>query len=266
MKNAHARTTGSGPDMGRTVVEKTARLLHDMRFSTSRGAFAEGQGVAVGIDPRWNDDRESISVLITCRACGHQQVNWSGLAIAVDDEVDRTRPAQICSLDAHGQTVIPRLRPGRFRVTARLTEKEGARGVSALEASTRRPSVFEPERERLAAAPALSDEEFAAQTTEPGRRVWRQTSDDGRLVWTAESTEYGDLQVAFETSERNLARHCVSFSLLDPDTGAVRYARILVLEPARTSGKWEGWCSLPADLRNKGPFELRHELLPPGST
>lgn len=231
----------SGTPRGQQVIEETGRLLRQMRFSQDRGAYAEGQHVAVSVDPRWNEDSETIRVLISCYAFGHHRVDWAQLPVHVLPEGGRAGVYAIIRLDGRGQAVIPRLSPGEYCLSLR-----------------RKPIRVEPvlsrQLERLAAQGETDLEE---------RRVWRGEGEEGALLWTLEETEDGDVQIAFETNAQHLAGHVVIFSLVDPDSKQVQYRRRLTLEPTRTPGKWEGWCSLGARTEFQGPYELIFEVVPP---
>jgi hypothetical protein len=231
-----------GMPSGQQVIEETGRLLRQMRFSQNRGVYAEGQRVAVSIDPRWNEDDETIRVLISCYAFGHRRVDWAQLPVHVLPEGRGAGVYAIVRLDVRGQAVIPRLPPGEYRLSLR-----------------RKPTRVEPvlsrQLERLAAQGETDLEE---------RRVWSGEEEDGTLLWTFEETEDGDVQIAFETNAQQLAGHVVIFSLVDPDSKQVQYHRRLILETTRTPGKWEGWCSLGARAEFQGPYELSFEVVPPG--
>jgi len=229
------------PDMprGQQVIEETARLLRQMRFSQSQGGHAEGQHVAVSVDPRWNEGNETIRVLISCYAFGHRRVDWARLPVHVLPAGKGAGVHAIVRLDARGQTVIPRLPPGEYRLSLR-----------------RKPAGAEPvlsrQLERLAAQGESDSEE---------RRVWSGEGEDGTLLWSFEETEEGDVQIAFETNVQRLAGHVVIFSLIDPDSKHVQYRHRLTLGPTKTPGKWEGWCSLGARTEFQGPYELIFEVM-----
>jgi hypothetical protein len=226
---------------GREAIEEAARLLRQMQFSQNHGAYAEGQHVAVSVDPRWNADQGTIRVLITCSAFGHRLVDWARLPIQVLPEGRGTGIAALARLDARGQTFIPTLPPGEYRLSLRLKP-------------ARVESVLSRRLEQLAA-------QGEAERKEP--RVWEGEGEDGAILWTLEETEDGDVQIAFETNEESLAGHDVVFSLVDPDSKRVQYSHRLTLEPARTLGKWEGWCSVGSQTDFQGPYELVFEVVPP---
>src|SRR5437762_2971875 len=73
----------SGAQRGRQVIEEAAWLLRQLRFSQHHGAYAEGQQVAISIDPRWNTDHETMQVLITCYAFAHRRAEWAKLPMHI---------------------------------------------------------------------------------------------------------------------------------------------------------------------------------------
>jgi hypothetical protein len=120
----------------------------------------------------------------------------------------------------------------------------------------------------LRSIPILSqrEERLAAQDEDDRageRRSWQGESEDGALLWTLEETEDGDVQISFETTDERLAGHQITFNLLDPASRQVRYSQHLRLEPTRTAGKWEAWCSLGSHTEFQGPYELDFEIVPP---
>ena len=90
---------------GVDVVEEAARLVKQIRFSANRPAYSEGEHVAVSVDPRWSDDNETINVLITCFALGHQHVDWEGLRINIERRQDDRSVTWLSFLDARGQSM-----------------------------------------------------------------------------------------------------------------------------------------------------------------
>lgn len=113
---------GSKPESirarGLDVIEEAATFLRQMKISADRGAYASGRHVAVMIDPRWNADKKSIRVLVTCYAFGHRQVDWAGLPIFVLREDLGPLDIEQPRLNARGQAVIPELPPGAYHVLA----------------------------------------------------------------------------------------------------------------------------------------------------
>jgi hypothetical protein len=223
------------------VIEEAARLLRQMRFSQNQGAYAEGQHVAVSIDPRWNEDNETVHVLVTCYAFGHRQVDWATLPVHVAPESGSTGVHAITRLDARGQTSIPKLPPGEYRPSLRVKPARVA-------------PVLSRQLERLAAQ---------GEDEQTERRVWRGGEESDAVSWTIEETEEGDVQVAFETNAEFLAGHVVTFSLIDPHSKQVQYSQRLILEPTRAAGKWEGWVSIGSRTEFQGPYELFFEVAPP---
>jgi hypothetical protein len=239
-------TSNEGRPMlqGNTTLAEAAQLLHQVRLSHDRGAYAEGHHVAVSVDPRWNVDRQTLCVLITFYAFGHGRIEWSSLPVYVLPEGSSTGVHAIARLDARGQAVIPHLPPGDYKLSLRLAPLRGG-------------LILSDRPERLAAQGEDEQDE---------RRLWRGSSEEGALIWTIEETEEGDVQIAFETREERLAGHVVVCSLVELNSKRVQYSQRLTLEPARTSGTWEGWCSVGARTHVNGPYELVFEVVPPDET
>ena len=240
-------TTGEGQSPsqhGWETIAEAAQLLRRLQFSHAYGAYAEGSHVSVSADPRWNADNETICVLITCYALGHHHTEWSSLPVYVSPEDTRAGVYAIARLDTRGQAFLPNLPPGVYHLSLRTKPTQV------------QPVLF-PQPERLAAQ---------GEDEESERQMWRGSSEEGALVWTIEETEEGDVQIAFETHEERLAGQVVVFSLVDPDSRRVLYRHRLTLEPTRTSGTWEGWCSLGSQGQVHGPYELVFEVAPADET
>jgi hypothetical protein len=220
------------------VVEEAARLFQHSHFSHLHGAYTEGQHVTVVVDPRWNADHESFHVLISCIASGHQRVNWARLPLRITPTPGGSGVAALVRLDDRGRALVPSLPPGEYRPSLRFKP-------------THVTPVLSMQTERLAAQ-GEEDEE---------RRVWRGDGEDGAILWTIEETEEGDVQVAFETKEERFAGHVVVFTLLDPRTKHVCFHQELSLQPTRTPGKQEAWCSLGSRTDFPGPYELMFEIV-----
>jgi hypothetical protein len=218
---------------GRTAIEEAAQLLRQIQFSHLRGAYAEGQHVAVSVDPRWNADEMTFRAVISCMAFGHRQVDWAQLPVFIMPESGGT-PA-LARLTARGQTFLPSLVPGEYRLSLRSTPMRLVPVLSQIE-------------ERLAAQ--------AENDIEAERRSWQGESEDGALLWTLEVTEDEEIQIAFETLDERLADATVIVNLLDPTSHQTRYSQQLRLAPTRTPGKWEVWRSLGPRQEFQGPYDL----------
>ena len=224
-----------GTPRGQRVIEEAAQLLRQLRFSTHRGAYAEGRHVAVSADPRWNADLETIQVLVTCHPFGHRRADWAALPVQVQPDSGASGVHALARLDTRGQAMVPRLPPGRYRLSLRLKPSQATPVLS-------RPI------ERLAA------KELEEQETE--RQVWQGAGEDNAILWTLEETEEGEVQIAFETSDERFANSTIVFHLIDPVSKQVQYSQTVTLAPTRTPGKWEGWRSLGFRIDFAGPYEL----------
>ena len=109
----------SGAQRGRQVIEEAAWLLRQLRFSQHHGAYAEGQQVAISIDPRWNTDNETMQVLITCYAFAHRRAEWAKLPMHILPEGGRAGVYAIARLNARGQVTY--LNPAAERLTGWAT-------------------------------------------------------------------------------------------------------------------------------------------------
>ena len=228
---------------GQPVIAEAARLLQEMRFSHLHGAYAEGQHVAVSVDPRWNSDADTFQTLISCIALGHRHIDWAQLPIRISPE-QRGGMHALSRLDARGQTLVPNLPPGEYRLTLRLKQIHTV-------------PVLSQTIDRLAAQGDEEDEE---------RRVWRGESADGLVSWSLEETEEGEVQISFETQEAQLSDHVVTFQLLDPASKQTCYKQQLTFQPTRTPGKWEAWCGIGSQAEFPGPYELTFEIVSPDET
>ena len=218
------------------VIEEAARLFQELHFSHTHGAYAEGQHVAISVDPRWNEDEETFRVLISCVILGHRRVDWARLPVHISPE-GRGGIHTLSRLDARGQALVPSLPSGEYRLTLRLKQ-------------TRAVPVLSQVVEKLA---AQGEDDYE-------RRVWRGESEDGAIMWSLEETEEGDIQVAFETTEERFAEQALLFQLIDPVSKQTRYHHQLTFQPTRTPGKWEAWCSIGSRLEFPGPYELVFEV------
>lgn len=227
------------PAQGQATIEEAAHLFPRMRFSHRQGAYAEGRYVAISADPRWNADDRTFCVQLSCLAFGHRRVAWDRLPLHIAPEGSHGGVHVLTRLNAHGQAFVPRLSPGDYRLTLRLRP-------------IRRASVLSAEPDRLAAQGQDEREE---------RQVWRGESDDNAILWSMEAEEEGDVQIAFETSVERFAGATLVFSLIDPTSQQVQYSRQLILEPTRSPGKWEAWCSIGSRTEFQGPYELEFEIL-----
>lgn len=234
------------PVHGREVIQEAARLLQQMHFAANQGAYAEGQHVAVSVDPRWNDDRETLRVLITCDAFGHRRVDWEDLPVSIQS-TDGRNIDRLAFLNGRGQTILPRLSRGEYRLSLRMSSKRLGQVLTSSE--------------------MVENAWAAAHAPIPqARLVWRGETPDHGVVWTwtVEETEDGDVHVAFETQEGTWTGYGIRFILVEPDTRRVCYSQQLALVPAQTPGVWEGWCKVGRRTEFRGPYDLvLLDLLPP---
>lgn len=102
---------------GGHLLEEAARLLNEMGFSASHGDYRAGDWVLVTIDPRWNSDKQVLSVAIQCSARGHQNVDWAGLPIYLCNSADGA-VLTASFLNAQGRVMFDGVSPGRYTLAA----------------------------------------------------------------------------------------------------------------------------------------------------
>src|SRR5690242_21477370 len=87
------------PRHGNLALTEAAQLLRRMRLLHDEGAYAEGHHVAVSVDPRWNADRQTLCVLISCYAFGHSRIEWSSLPVYILPDGGKAGVRVIARLD-----------------------------------------------------------------------------------------------------------------------------------------------------------------------
>ena len=220
------------------VISEATQLLRQMSFWSNRGAYAEGRYVAISVDPRWNDDCDTIRVALTCYAFG-QQVDWRRLPI-VARPASVQHPYVIAHLNARGQAMMRRLPPDDY-------------------------DLYVPEHYERSATPlpfAVSAGHLAAATETPDRPDEPQIYDtpDGRLRATVRRTLDGTIIVAFETEEAALAGAVVYFAFMS-EGGEVQHSASVTLTPvAEEPGLWEArW---EAEIAFTEPYAFEFGLIP----
>lgn len=197
---------------GHEVVEEAARLLRRMGFSADRGAYAEGEYVAVTVDPVWNEDNQTLSAIITCYPFGHRQVDWDGMPVLVLSDSARNS-ARITFLNTRGQAMI-----------AIEKEQNLQSGEYHLKA---------------AAQWGRSEELLPPPVQEPWSRVY--PSNDGQVRTAVGLTAGGELVVAAETHNPRLAGATVRFCFGPADATTAQLSGELTLEPSKAQENvWEG--------------------------
>lgn len=207
---------------GREVIAEAAQFLRQMRFHPNRGAYAQGKHIAVSVNPQWNDDNETMRVLITCYAFGNQRVDWQGLPVFAES-LNGGGVAWLCFLNARGQAVMPNLTPDDYRLSVPTQFGRSAEPIPLLA-----PALA------LAAASRVGQD--VVLTHEP--HVYEST--DGTVRATLRLTETGHVVVAVETNEVSLSGATVHFAFVQP-SGAVEHSGTVTLQPvADEEGLWEG--------------------------
>lgn len=212
---------------GRDVIEEAARLLRQLRFSTHRGASAEGQQVAVSVALHGNDDQETVRVLLTCYAFGHRQVAWQGLPVFVLPE-GQGNVSALAFLNARGQAVLPRLERGAYRLS-----------TSAQYGRSPTPIPLHGRSQRAGTAFRLRGRNLQRPATPSEEPVY--TSIDGRVQATVRHTPAGTTVVAFETQDGAWAGATVRFALVDAGGGEVAHSAEVELQPVESPAPlWRG--------------------------
>lgn len=216
------------PLRGREVIEEAARFLRQMRFWANRGAYAEGQHVAVSVDSRWNDDHQTIQTLITCYAFGHRRVDWEGVPVFVLPEREGKKEGWMLRLNARGQVVFPSLPPEDYHLSTSTQY-----GVESV-----------PLRLRAVGAPQPKEAELP--------EIYSYESIDGHVRATVYQTKEDKTVVVFETENEALADATVHFAFVQK-AGKVEQSAEVKLEPTRVGlweGRWENFIKLsePCDL------------------
>ena len=213
-----------GPELRQDhpILSEAMQLLRRMSFWSNRGAYAEGRYVAISVDPRWNEDHETIQVALTCYALGQQQVDWQELPI-VARPADTRYPYGIAHLNARGQAIMVYLQPNDYR-------------------------LFVPERYGRSEAPlpfGSSHGHLAAATEDLNRphEPHIYDSPDGSMRATVRRTLDGTTIVAFETEEAKLAGAVVYFAFVLA-SGEIQHSASVALtpvaeEPGLLEARWE---------------------------
>lgn len=237
----------SKPVQGREVIEEAARLLRRMHFPTRHGTYAEGHHVVISVDLRWNDDHESMRVLLTCYALGHRRVDWEGLPVFVLHD-DGGTTAFLVRLGARGQAVIANLPPGAYRLS---TSSHYGWSAAPVRLPIHRPGWMAAQK-----APQSAD----ATDTEGLQEAPVYASRDGRVHATVRQTQAGTTVVAFETQDATLAHAVVRFAFVR-ESGQVEQSAAVELEPIEGEARlWEGrWEGV---VRLSGPCALGFAVLP----
>lgn len=233
---------------GLEVIEEAARLLRQLWFSANRGANATGHHVAVSVDPHWNDDHNTIRVLVTCYAFGHRRVDWEGLPVFVRPEGGGSG-GWIRFLNARGQIVVPKLPLDNYRLS---TSSQYGRSTQTVPLPIRTTG--------LAGAPAVRTRGIVGRAAPSEPPVYEST--DGRVRATVRQTQACTTEVAFETEDETLAGATVRFAFVR-ESGEIEQGSEAKLESVGGEQRlWEGcWEGI---VKLSEPCELVFEVLPNG--
>jgi hypothetical protein len=223
-RDGERRRDGPETLQGHEILQETTRLLSQMSFWANRGAYAEGRGVAISVDPRWDEDHETMQVLLTCHAFGERRVDWQALPVFARSAETR-QVSGMTRLDARGQGVMARLQPDDYRlfVPERYGRSEAPLAFGSVSVQG-----------NLAAATEVRPDAF-----EP----YLYDSWDGSVRATVYQTVEGLTVVAFETWEAELAGAVVCFAFLGMAGDILHSASVELVgveeEPGLLEARWE---------------------------
>ncbi len=228
---------------GYKIIKETADLLKKMRFSSSRGDYAEGEHVSVMIDPRWENDH-SISVVFTCFAFGRQTVEWKERVIILKGEDEIKTLIAFAFLNSRGQACLPVLQPGSYTLSMKGCEfspeiKPKLPKITAISEQTR---LAASKLEDSSITPDLSDKPHVEKLF------------DGMILSTLRFMKDG-VQIAFQTKEQALAGANVKFELIQSDSIVLAQGEVTLETYQYDRDIWRGvW---KTDRVFAQPFKLR---------
>jgi hypothetical protein len=223
-RQGERRRDGLEVRQGHEILTEAMQLLRRMSFWSNRGAYAEGRHVAISVDPRWNEDQETIQVTLTCYAFGHQQVDWQGLPI-VARPAETKNPYGIAHLNARGQGMMARLQPDDYRLFVLESYCKGEEPI---------PFGADLTPGHLAAATETPDGPFEPHLYD---------SPDGSIRATVRRTLDETTIVAFETEEAALAGAVVYFAFV-LESGDIQHSASVQFSPVEEEAglleaRWE---------------------------
>lgn len=166
------------------VMTEATGLLRRIQFSPHRGFHADGKRVVVDVAPRWNRNRKTMSVIISCHALAYRTVDWEGIPMflirtsAPDDKLIKKNIAAMGLLNRRGQVMIHELAPATYGLLA--------------------SSVW-----------GRSPQPLPRRLTTPWDRVY--SSNDRRVRVTVGEDEPTRIEVAAETRDRGLESALVHY-------------------------------------------------------
>lgn len=243
---------------GIEAIDEAAMLLRRVRFSANSPAYAEGERVAVSVDPRWSDDSESLRVLITCYGLAVQPVDWEGLRINIELKKDDHNIAWLAFLNTRGQAVREGLPAGgEYSLSLPCRVKSHIVG----------PLFSNPSRQIRKRGGIRWNYDSDETTNGSGRAdevvAVKEFGDEERtigmsLLCEVRETEEGEVQVRVETGEER-ANPRLAINLIESRSGRVQCSGVLTLVPATTAGKWEGRLTLGKSSEVTRPYDLVFE-------
>jgi WD40 repeat protein len=218
---------------GSEVLQEAEILLEKMRFHPGRGDFAQGQYVAILIDPQVEAD-QTMLVQITCWARGHQTVDWRRLVAWVRYRQEGIERFRLVSLDSRGRGYLRSLPPTQCLI------RMGSRG----EASIPHPGPLARQSRRGSLATPCAAAAAAAPPDVVSECLHICDSLDGKITATVRRVVDG-IEIAFETRAPDMAKRSISFALVASRTGRILLGEEVLLEtvpadPESWEGTWRG--------------------------
>ncbi|HEU4388991.1 MAG TPA: hypothetical protein VFV34_14420 [Blastocatellia bacterium] len=235
---------------GVDILEEAAKLLSQISFSANHPAQARGERVAISVDPRWSDDKQTIRVLITCFALANRQVDWEGLRVEIKERNGTV--TWLTWMNPRGQAIRDLL-PARGEYRIALPFRVKSQVV---------PQVF---GERIRSRRSLivtrgqgGEQRGPASAGEIGDQAIQLP--EGPISSSIKVVESARLLVSFQTEDPALAMHRIAFSLVQSSNGRVQYSE--VVEPL-APGKWRSEFSPSSSADSNESYDLVFETLAP---
>jgi len=209
------------------AIEEARLLLDGLQFKPPQGAYARGTLVSVTVAPGPAPEPDVLRIAISCYMPGHLEVEWRGLAVFLEEDVDGK--SWLTFLDSRGKAA--------FHV------------VSSPETTYRLASSLAGAELEQAAVPVSlgadsGDEDADCSTTE-------SVSSDGLV--RAKVAHYGSGRVVaeFKTTDAALARGLVHVEFVSAEGATVSAAQISFHEEdhAHWTARFEGRPQLPGGGR-----------------
>jgi hypothetical protein len=245
---------------GIEAINETALLLSRIRFSAGRPAYAEGKRVAVSVDPRWNEETETVRVSITCYGLTLQQVDWEGLRINIERREADHSVTWLAFLNMRGQAVRDGLPPaGEYSLSlpCRVKSQLVAQVLSSPRRQIRKRGTIQWNYETDETKPGILP---GAEAALREAIIQEGRTEDTSLLWRVAETEEGEVQVSLE-AQKEMAGQRLAISLIESISGRLLHSGELMLIPAATFDRCEGRLRLGRYTELTRPCDLVFEQL-----